>query len=211
MDEDDPEISLALSKLLGKDEAIVPQSWWSVTRTIINFRALGDISLHLTSYKDVTDSEMISPLRQSQQLEGRRKCLYIPILETWQKGTRTLVHSDWYSNIAILILAILTLASEALWQAPHRWPIFLPFTLFFLRVKSALDETILDKLSDWQSRASSIILVWYTCLYMPYQNLDGRYKHGTWPNEHNIIEKVEIETKKQHLVLESNTPDWLLQ
>ena len=33
-----------------------------------------------------------------------------------------------YSNI---VLPILIWASEALWQAPHRWPIFLPFTITF--------------------------------------------------------------------------------
>ena len=137
MDEDDPKISPALGKLPGRDEAIVLQSWRSVTRTIMNFRTVGDISLHLTAYRDVTDLEMIPPLRQNQRLEGRRKRLYIPILETWQKGTQTLVHSDWYSNIAILILAILTLASEALWQAPHRWSTLLPFTIYFLRVRLA--------------------------------------------------------------------------
>ena len=42
--------------------------------------------------------------------------------------------------------------------------------------------------------------------YMPYQNLDGRQAWYTWSNKHYTIEKVEIETNKQYLVLESNTP-----
>ena len=41
--------------------------------------------------------------------------------------------------------------------------------------------------------------------YMPYQNLDGRQAWYTWPNKHHTIEKVEIETNKQYIVLESNT------
>ena len=135
MDEDDPELSQALGKLPGEDKANVPQSWRSVKRTIMSFHTVGDISPHLTPYKDVTYSEMILLLRQNQRLERRRKRLYIPILETWQRGTQTLVHSDWYSNIAILILAILTLASEVLWQISHWWSIFLPFTIYFLRVR----------------------------------------------------------------------------
>ena len=66
----------------------------------MNFCTIGDISPHLTPYRDVTDSEMIPSLWQNQWLEGRRKCIYIykyiyiSILKTRQKGTKILVHSD---------------------------------------------------------------------------------------------------------------------
>ena len=60
----------------------------------MNFCTIGDISPHLTPYRNVTESEMIPLLRQNQRLVGRRKCLYISILEIRQKGTKTVVHSD---------------------------------------------------------------------------------------------------------------------
>ena len=34
-----------------------------------------------------------------------------------------------------------------------------------------------------------IILVWYICIYLPYQNLDGRQAYDTWSNKHHTIEK----------------------
>ena len=77
MDEDDPENSPILGKLHGQDQTIVPQSRRNVTRIIMNFRTVGNISTHLTPHMDVTDSAIISPLRQNQRLEWRRKRLYI--------------------------------------------------------------------------------------------------------------------------------------
>ena len=54
----------------------------------MNFHTVGNILTHLTPRTSVTDSAMISPLRQNQRLEGRRERLYISIDKTRQKGTK---------------------------------------------------------------------------------------------------------------------------
>ena len=69
-------------------------------------------------YEGVTDTRIKSPLRQPQRLKGREKHLY-KYLPIRSKGKDTHAFKTFYVRHSI-ILAILTLASETLWQAPHR-------------------------------------------------------------------------------------------
>ena len=69
-----------------------------------------------------------SSLQQTRSPTTRnRKQVYIQTSHTY-RGTKknSSLQVTLYSNI---ILAILIWASEVLWQAPHRWPTFLPFTI----------------------------------------------------------------------------------
>ena len=69
-----------------------------------------------------------SSLQQTRSPTTRnKKQLYIQTSHTY-RGTKknSSLQVTLYSNI---ILAILIWASEVLWQAPHRWPTFLPFTI----------------------------------------------------------------------------------
>ena len=69
-------------------------------------------------YEDVTDSRIKSPLRQPQWLEGRGKYLYkYQLIRSKRKGTHAL--KTFYIRYFV-ILAILILASETLWQALYR-------------------------------------------------------------------------------------------
>ena len=102
----------------------------------MNFRIVGNISTHLTPHMDVTNSAIISPLRQNQWLEWRRKHLYIhwqDLTGRYKKFSNT---STSLSEYFFSPLTILTLASEALWQALHRWPrsFFSQFALCRIRI-----------------------------------------------------------------------------
>ena len=69
-------------------------------------------------YEGVIDTRIKSPLRQPQRLEGRGKYLYkYQPIRSKRKGTHAL--KTFYIRYSV-ILAILTLASETLWQASHR-------------------------------------------------------------------------------------------
>ena len=73
-----------------------------------------------------------SSLQQTRSPTTRnRKQVYIQTSHAY-RGTKknSSLQVTLYSNI---ILAILIWASEVLWQAPHRWPTFLPFTIISSR------------------------------------------------------------------------------
>ena len=130
MDEDDPRISPALGNPPGEDEVITPQSmmkrYKDNNELPYHWRYIFSFNTSQGHYRFGNDITI-----KIEPMAGRKKeaPIYIPILKNWQKGTKTLVYSDWY-----YFLAILTLASKVLWQAPHRWPTLLPFTLYFFRV-----------------------------------------------------------------------------
>ena len=65
---------------------------------------------------------MIRPSKQGQRLG--REILYMPIDKARKKGTQ-IESSKTLILLSSQVLAILTLASEALWQAPHWCPYFL--------------------------------------------------------------------------------------
>ena len=81
-----------------------------------------DHSVHLIPRVGITNPAMIRPSKQAQWLG--REILYMPIDKARKEGTQ-LESSKTLISLSSQLLAILTLASEARWQVPHRCPYFL--------------------------------------------------------------------------------------
>ena len=113
----------------------------------------------LAHHRGVTKREWISP-SMSQRIE-RGACtyiyIYIYIHEPQKKGVRIthqILLTSFKQNFSHLPrLFVLTLASKAPWQAPHRCNIA---TVLFFRIRIYEDDPILDDLIWLMIRASSI-------------------------------------------------------
>ena len=103
------------------DEEKVASSYMTTIRyrIAINLFIVGATTiLSLTSQGSVIYNPFKPPLI-ALPMARRKRQVYIQIPHTY-KGTETLAHTLGCSNTYPFILATLTLALEALWQAPHR-------------------------------------------------------------------------------------------
>ena len=97
-----------------------------------------DHSIHLIPRVGITNPAMIRPSKQGQRLG--REILYMPIEKARKKGTQK-EFSKTLILLSFQVLAILTLASEGRWQAPHQCP----YVLFDL----SLDQVNLWTIPVW--------------------------------------------------------------
>ena len=149
MDESHSKICPASGDHQARIRPFVPNHWWSITRqwwTPVPLERYLTINTLQRRYRYGNKTTI-----KAAPMARRKKQAHIYTYpQGLTRGTETLVHTHWYSNASFLILAILTLTLEALWQALHQWPTLLSFTINFLRIRLAMDDSTLDDHFDWR-------------------------------------------------------------